>query len=368
MIDSTKQDKHTVVVIDDIPSNLLYFNDALTGFGYATITAENGKQGLEKINVILPDLILTDVNMPEMDGYQLCEAVKGNPATKDIPIILVTAQDDRDSLIRGLSIGADDFLIKPVNPSELQARVRNLLLVKDYRDHMKHYTAELETQVSLRTQELNQAFEELKQVNLQLKESTLDTIRRLSTAAEYRDTATGAHIWRMSHYSQVVAKKIQLASEEVDKILYASPMHDVGKIATPDHILLKPSKLTKEEWSVMEEHTFIGEQILSGSAQLLLVMAGEIASGHHERWDGSGYPRGLSGENIPLAARITAVADVFDALTTKRVYKDAWTTEKAFEYIKNQSGSHFDPACADAFLKSRSEIVDIQQTRPDQDN
>jgi len=136
MIDSTKQDKHTVVVIDDIPSNLLYFNDALTGFGYATITAENGKQGLEKINVILPDLILTDVNMPEMDGYQLCEAVKGNLATKDIPIILVTAQDDRDSLIRGLSIGADDFLIKPVNPSELQARVRNLLIFNYYRENM----------------------------------------------------------------------------------------------------------------------------------------------------------------------------------------------------------------------------------------
>lgn len=368
MTDSTGQTKYTIVIIDDLPSNLLYFNNALTGFGYVAITAESGKRGLDKINTVLPDLILTDVNMPEMDGYELCEAVKGNPATMDIPIILVTAQDDRDSLVRGLSIGADDFLVKPVNLSELQARVRNLLLVKDYRDHMKRYTAELETQVSIRTQELNQAFEQLKQVNLQLKESTLDTIRRLSTAAEYRDSDTGAHIWRMSQYSQVVARKMELSSDIVDNILYASPMHDVGKIAIPDHILLKPSKLTKEEWSVMEKHTLIGELILSGSDQPLLAMAGEIAGGHHERWDGSGYPRGLSGEDTPLTARVTTVADVYDALTTKRVYKDAWSTDEALEYIKKQSGSHFDPACADAFLKSRDEIVAIQQTIPDQDN
>ncbi len=367
MTDSTGKTKYTIVIIDDLPSNLLYFNNALTGFGYVAITAESGKKGLDKINTVLPDLILTDVNMPEMDGYELCETVKGNPATMDIPIILVTAQDDRDSLVRGLSIGADDFLIKPVNPSELQARVRNLLLVKDYRAHMKRYTAELETQVSIRTQELNQAFEQLKQVNLQLKESTLDTIRRLSTAAEYRDSDTGAHIWRMSQYSQVVARKMELSSDVVDNILYASPMHDVGKIAIPDHILLKPSKLTKEEWSVMEKHTLIGEQILSGSDQPLLAIAGEIASGHHERWDGGGYSRGLSGEDIPLTARVTTVTDVYDALTTKRVYKDAWTIDEAFEYIKKQSGSQFDPACADAFLKSRSEIVGIQQTSWRQD-
>ncbi len=368
MTDSAEQNKHTVVIIDDIPSNLLYFNDALTGFGYTTITAENGKIGLDKINTMLPDLILTDVNMPEMDGYQLCEAVKGNPATKDIPIVLVTAQDDRDSLVRGLSIGADDFLIKPVNPSELQARVRNLLLVKDYRDHMKRYTAELETQVSIRTQELNQAFEQLKQVNLQLKESTLDTIRRLSTAAEYRDTDTGAHIWRMSHYAQVTARGMKLPSDTVDNILYASPMHDVGKIGTPDHILLKPGKLTKEEWSVMEEHALIGERILSGSEQPLLAMAGEIAGGHHERWNGSGYPRGLAGENIPLLARVTTVADVYDALTTDRIYKDAWPPDEAFEYVEKQSGAHFDPACVDAFLKNRDEIIDIQYTKLGQGN
>lgn len=366
MAEAKGENRHTIVIIDDIPSNLLYFNDALNEFGYDTIQAANGRIGLDKIIATLPDLILTDVNMPEMDGYELCEEVKNNSATSDIPIILVTAQDDRESLVRGLRIGADDFLIKPVNPSELQARVRNLLLVKDYRDHMKRYTAELETQVAIRTQELHKAFDQLKQVNFQLKGSTLDTIRRLSTAAEYRDTATGAHIWRISHYSQLIAREMELSPDEVEDILYASPMHDIGKIATPDHILLKPGKLTQDEWSIMEEHTLIGEQILSGSSQSLLAMAGDIASGHHERWDGSGYPRGLSSEDIPLSARITAVADVFDALTTERVYKDAWTTDKAFEYIKEKSGSHFDPGCVKAFLGSSIEVLRIQQTGPDQ--
>ncbi|MFB0515286.1 MAG: HD domain-containing phosphohydrolase, partial [Candidatus Neomarinimicrobiota bacterium] len=336
-----------------------------SGFGYITITSENGRQGLEKINAMLPDLILTDVNMPGMDGYELCKAVKENPATEDIPIILVTAQDDRQSLVRGLSIGADDFLIKPVNLSELQARVRNLLLVKDYRDHMKRYTAELETQVSIRTEELHQAFEQLKKVNLQLKESTLDTIRHLSTAAEYRDTDTGAHIWRISHFTHAIAHQIGLSSELVDKILYASPMHDVGKIGTPDHILLKPGKLTRDEKKIMERHTLIGEQILKGTDQPLLTMACEIAGGHHERWDGNGYPRGLAGEEIPLTARIVTVADVFDALTTKRVYKEAWPAEEALDYIKEQSGFHFDPTCVDAFLKIKDEILDLKYARQD---
>lgn len=356
-----------MVIVDDLPSNLLYFNEALSEFGYTTITSENGKTGLEKINAMLPDLILTDVNMPEMDGYELCQAVKANPATKDIPIILVTAQDDRDSLVRGLSTGADDFLIKPVNLSELRARVRNLLLVKDYRDHMKRYTAELESQVALRTQELNQAFEQLKEVNLQLKESTLDTIQRLSRAAEYRDTDTGAHIWRMSNFAHTIARHLGLAPGMVDNILYASPMHDVGKIGTPDQILLKPAKLDTDELVVMQKHTVIGEAILSGSDQPVLTMASEIAGGHHEKWDGSGYPRGLSGEDIPLQARITTIADVFDALTTKRVYKEAWPVEDAFQLIKKQSGTHFDPDCVTTFLKVRDEILDIQHSRPDED-
>lgn len=361
--ESSPGKQHLVVIIDDLPSNLLYFNEAITGFGYRTITAENGQKGLEKINAMLPDLILTDVNMPEMDGYQLCEAVKANPATRDIPLVLVTAQDDRDSLIRGLQIGADDFLIKPVNLTELEARTRNLLLVKDYRDHMKSYTADLETQVALRTQELNNAFEELKTVNLQLKESILDTVQRLSVAAEYRDRHTAAHIWRMSHFAQAIAENVGMPADFVENMLYASPMHDVGKIGTPDHILMKEGKLTPEEKQIMEEHTTIGERILGGSDHPLLVMAKEIAGGHHEWWDGSGYPRKVKGEDIPLPARIATVADVYDALTTKRVYKDAWTPDEAFAHFKSESGTHFDPACVDALLKCRDMVLEIQQSQ-----
>ena len=360
--DDAGLDKHLVIIVDDLPSNLIYFNEALTTFGYRTVTAANGREGLEKVNTLIPDLILTDVNMPEMNGYELCTAVKGNPVTRDIPIILITAQDDRNSLIQGLDTGADDFLIKPVNLSELQARVRNLLLVKKYRDHMKRYTSELETEVTLRTAELNNAFVDLKAVNLQLKESILDTIQRLSTAAEYRDKETAAHIWRMSHYTQIVARSMGMSSEDVDNILYASPMHDVGKIGTPDYILLKTGKLTAEEKKIMDEHTLIGESILSGSSHPLLELAKEVAGGHHEWWDGTGYPRQLSGEGIPLAARIVAVADVYDALTTKRVYKDAWSINEAFAHIQAGASSHFDPACVAALVNTRSEIEEIQHS------
>lgn len=361
-IAESSERKHLVVVIDDLPSNLLYFNEALNSFGYQTISAENGKEALEKINATVPDLILTDVNMPEMDGYQLCEAVKGNEATRDVPIILVTAQDDRDSLIRGLEIGADDFLIKPVNLSELQARVRNLLLVKDYRDHMKAYTVKLEEDISARTKDLNNAVLELKSLNVQLKGSIQDTIQRLSVAAEFKDNDTAAHLWRMSHYSQAVGKSLGLSRGEVENILYASPMHDVGKIGTPDHILLKHGKLTPDEKKIMDEHTLIGERILAGSDHPLLEMARAVAGGHHEWWDGSGYPRKLRADEIPLTARIVAVADVYDALTTKRVYKDAWTVDDAFEHLRAGSGTHFDPTCVGAILDARADILEIQHS------
>lgn len=354
------KNQHLIVVVDDLPSNLLYFNEALNGFGYQTITAQNGRDALEKISGLVPDLILTDVNMPEMDGYALCESVKANEATKDVPIILVTAQDDRDSLVRGLETGADDFLIKPVNLSELQARVRNLLLVKDYRDHMKAYTVRLEAEVSARTHDLSNAVLELKSLNLQLKGSIQDTIQRLSVAAEFRDSDTAAHIWRMSHYAQVVAKTLGLQREEVEYMLYASPMHDVGKIGTPDQILLKKGKLTPAEKKIMDEHTLIGERILSGSDHPLLVMAREVAGGHHEWWDGSGYPRQIRAEKIPRTARIVAVADVYDALTTKRVYKPAWTVDDAFDHLRDGAGTHFDPTCVGAILDSREEILEIQ--------
>ncbi len=362
MTEQPQPKKYCILIADDMPSNLAYFDDALSAFGYRTLTAKDGREALEQVSSQLPDLILSDVNMPNMDGFQLSSAIKENPQTSDIPVILVTAMDDRESLAKGLSSGVDDFLIKPVNLSELQARVRNLLLVKDYRDHMHRYTAELEEQVAARTAELKGAFEQLSLANDQLRTASLDTIQKLSTAAEYRDTDTAAHIWRMSKYSGLLARQLARGDEFVDSILYASPMHDIGKIGTPDNILLKPGSFNAEEAKVMQKHTEIGEQILGISDQPLLTMAREIAGGHHEKWDGNGYPRRLAGEAIPLSARVVAIADVYDALTTKRIYKAAWDPDEAFKYIQANAGSHFDPACAQAFAAIRDKIIDLQQS------
>ncbi len=359
----TQTSDYLIMIIDDLPSNLAYFNDALITFGYRTATAGDGKEGVEKIRQLSPDLILSDVNMPVMDGFELSMVVKGDPATKDIPLVLVTANDDRQALVKGLNSGVDDFLIKPVNLSELQARVRNLLLVKDYSDHMKRYAGILEEQVALRTTELEQALEEVSRSNLRLREATQDTIQRLATAAEFRDKDTAAHIWRMSHFTHAVAEELGMDSAFLESILYASPMHDVGKIGTPDNILLKPGKFEPAEKETMEQHTIIGERILGKSDHPLLALAREIAGGHHEKWDGSGYPRRKAGEEIPISARIAAVADVYDALTTKRIYKAAWEPQDAFKFIAEESGSHFDPAVSAAMMNIRPKILELQQSK-----
>ena len=361
MTEEPKPEHYCILIADDLPSNLAYFDEALRTFGYRTITAQDGQEALERIAEQVPDLVLSDVNMPRMDGFQLSLRIKKDTRTSEIPVILVTAMDDRESLAKGLSSGVDDFLIKPVNLSELQARVRNLLLVRDYRRHMRRYTTELEEQVAARTADLRQAFDQLKSANDQLRHASLDTIRRLSTAAEYRDADTAAHIWRMSTYSSAIAQQLGMGDEFTDAILYASPMHDVGKIGTPDNILLKPGAFDPEEKKIMQQHTLIGESILGDSDHPLLAMACTIAGGHHEKWDGSGYPRGLAGEGIPISARVVAVADVYDALTTQRVYKPAWSSEKAFELIRESAGTHFDPQCVAAFLEIRDEILDMQQ-------
>ena len=361
MTDEPKPEHYCILIADDLPSNLAYFDEALRTFGYRTITAQDGQEALERIAEQVPDLVLSDVNMPRMDGFQLSSHIKHDSRTSEIPVILVTAMDDRESLAKGLSSGVDDFLIKPVNLSELQARVRNLLLVRDYRRHMRRYTTELEEQVAARTADLRQAFDQLKSANDQLRHASLDTIRRLSTAAEYRDADTAAHIWRMSTYSSAIARQLGMGDEFTDAILYASPMHDVGKIGTPDNILLKPGAFDPEEKKIMQQHTLIGESILGDSDHPLLAMACTIAGGHHEKWDGSGYPRGLAGEGIPISARVVAVADVYDALTTQRVYKPAWSSEKSFDLIRESASTHFDPQCVAAFLEIRDEILDMQQ-------
>jgi len=270
-------------------------------------------------------------------------------------VIMVTGLTDEEAREAALEAGADDFLSKPVDRTELRTRVRSHLKVKAFNDHMLNYQKELENEVASRTEQLRQALE-------QNKRASLETIHRLSRAAEYKDEDTGAHIVRMSHYSAAIAEKMGLKEKAVESILYAAPLHDIGKIGIPDRILLKPGKLDPDEWEIMKQHAAIGAGILKNSDSPEIRLAEVIASTHHEKWDGSGYPQGLAGDRIPLAGRIVAIADVFDALTSKRPYKPAFTSDKAFGIILEGQGRHFDPKVVDAFFALQDRMVAIRET------
>jgi len=297
--------------------------------------------------------------MPKLDGFEVARRLKENVETQIIPIVMVTALQEVEDRIKALNAGADDFLTKPVEKTELRARVQSLLKVKAYNDHMRSYQKELENEVAKRTEQLKQAFEVI-------KSASLETIILLSRAAEYRDEDTGAHIQRMSHYAEAIARQMRLDAGMVETILYASPMHDIGKIGIPDRILLKPAKLDRDEWEIMKQHAAIGAGILKGSDTEFITLGRIIALTHHEKWDGSGYPVGLKASAIPLAGRITAIADVFDALTSKRPYKEPFSLDKSFSIIKEERDRHFDPDVVDAFLKIENEIVSIKDRYNDQ--
>jgi len=352
--------KQKILVVDDEDRNRRLMEALLVPLGYEVILAVDGEEALRKVRETPPDVILLDVMMPGINGFDVAKKLKENEQTRIIPIVMVTSLQDVESRIKALEAGADDFLSKPVDKTELQARVRSSLQVKAYNDHMRNYQKELEAEVAKRTEELKQAFEKI-------KTASLDTIYRLSRASEYKDEDTGAHIKRMSHYSAAVARQMGLSKDAVETILYAAPMHDAGKIGIPDNILLKPGKLEPEEWKIMKQHTTIGEGILSGSNSEFIILAEVIAVTHHEKWDGSGYPNGLRGAAIPLAGRIAAIADVFDALTSKRPYKEAFPLEKSFAIIREGSGSHFDPEVMEAFFAVEKEILSIRETFKDQE-
>ena len=343
-----------VLVVDDEDRNLRLMEALLAPLGYAVELARDGEEGLLKAKKSPPDLILLDVMMPKIDGFEVARRLKEDESTRIVPIVMVTALNAVTDRVRALEAGADDFLAKPVDKTELRARVHTLLQVKAYNDHMHNYQRELKAEVEKRTAELGQAFETIKQ-------ASLETIYRLARAAEYKDEETGAHILRMSHYSAAVARKLSLSEDEIDSILYAAPMHDIGKIGIPDRILLKPGKLDQDEWVIMKQHTMIGGRILSGSKAEFIKLGETIALTHHEKWDGAGYPNGLKGEEIPISGRITAIADVFDALTSKRPYKEPFSIEKSFAIIKEGRGIHFDPQVVDAFFDITDEIFAIKE-------
>jgi putative two-component system response regulator len=300
------------------------------------------------------DLILLDIVMPGMDGFEVTRRVRQDNTHQLLPIILVTALRETEDRVKGIEAGCDDFLSKPIDKIELLARVGSLLKVKDYNDLLRNYRNELEAEVIKRIEELKLAYE-------MIKEASLDTIYRLSVASEYKDADTGAHIKRVSRYSAAIARRMGLAEKTIENILYAAPMHDLGKIGIPDQILLKPAKLDPAEWEIMKKHTVIGANILKDSAAEFIKMGEIIARSHHEKWDGSGYPNSLKGMDIPIAGRITAIADVFDALTSKRPYKEPFSVEASLVIIGEGRGSHFDPDVVDAFFAIQSEILTIKK-------
>lgn len=333
--------KPRLLVADDDRFYLRIFSDLISELGFEHITVDNGLEALEKARDYQPDIMIVDVVMPGMDGFEVTKRLREDPLTTHIPVIIVTSLSDRGSKLKGLVQGADELLHKPVDETEFRIRVRNLLKVKKYEDFLVEHGKILEGEVINKTFELEKAYEKI-------RKGYIETVYRLTLAAEFRDKETGGHIKRISLYSQLIARYLGLGEKAVESIFFASPMHDVGKIGIPDAILLKNGAHTKEESAIMRGHTVIGANILSGSDSEILKAAEEIALNHHERWDGTGYPNGLKGEDIPISGRIVNIVDIYDALRSKRPYKEAYDHSTTLGII-DSAPQHFDPAILKAF-------------------
>jgi len=331
---------HTILIVDDAPENIDILRAILSPH-YHVKVASTGERALKiALGEVSPDLILLDIMMPGIDGYEVCRTLKANPDKKHIPIIFVTSMEEQEDEEFGLQLGAEDYIIKPFRPAVVLARVKTHLALHDQ-------TRELERRVDLRTREL--------------QTTRLQIIQRLGRASEFRDNETGNHVLRMAIYCRLIGVAAGMGPVEVETLYTAAPMHDVGKIGTPDEILLKPGKLNAAEWAIMQKHTQMGADIIGEHDDALLSLARVVALSHHEKWDGSGYPLSLVGDEIPLAGRIVALADVFDALTSDRPYKKAWPVDEAVRTICNSAGSHFDPGLIPAFLTALPKMLDVMQ-------
>lgn len=328
----------TILVVDDVPENIAVLAGILRGL-YRVIIATNGADALAVVRQNPVDLILLDVMMPGMNGYEVCQRLKSDISTRDIPVIFVTSLGEHSDEKRGLELGAVDYLQKPCHASIVRLRVKM---------HLEHHNLNLalERRVVERTREL--------------EDTRKEVVRRLCRAAEYRDNETGMHVIRMSKTSWLIALAAGASATQAELLLDAAPMHDIGKIGIPDRVLLKPGRLEGEEWELMKTHSKVGAEIIGNHQSELLQVARVVALTHHEKWDGSGYPQGLAGENIPLEGRIATIADVFDALTSERPYKLAWSTSKAVDYMRAQSGISFDPRLLGVFLSLVPEIEQIR--------
>lgn len=357
-----------VMIVDDEPVNIKVVRKYLKMAGYSDIIeTSRASETLDMVAEQSPDILLLDIMMPEVSGLDILEQLRKTESGRNIPVVILTAMDDRETKARALDLGASDFLTKPVDSLELTARVRNTLQIKRNQDALRNHAEELDRLVAQRTAELAQ--------------SRLEVIHCLGRAAEFRDNDTGHHVVRVGRYAGLIARKMGLEKEVVELIEHAAPLHDAGKIGIPDSILLKPGRLDPDEfeiirkhcefgqrivgdleqseWKEFSAHTEVGAKIMEVGTSPILQMAARIASTHHEKWDGTGYPSGLAGEEIPLEGRITAVADVFDALSSKRPYKDALPIDECMQILEDGRGQHFDPAVLDAFFACRDEVIQV---------
>ena len=332
-----KTETANVLIVDDEPANVLLLRRLLENYGYSSVrTTTDSREVFGLYESFLPDILLLDIQMPYLDGFAVMSGLADRvPAHEYFPILVLTADTSAGTKRRALAGGARDFVTKPIDTVEVLLRVKNLLEMRSLHHELRLQNERLEDQVRARTQEL--------------EEAQRDVLERLGLVTEYRDDDTGAHTRRVGELAHRVAVRLGLDAAQAEMIRLAAPLHDLGKVAIPDEILLKPGRLDASEFAAVQEHTTIGVRILAGSRSRLLQLAEEIALTHHERWDGGGYPRGIAGEQIPIAGRIVAVVDVFDALTNKRPYKAAWTLTRALAEIRRLSGFHFDPRVVQAF-------------------
>ncbi len=326
--------RKTLLLVDDEAINLQVLQGIL-GSEYRLLFAKNGQRALDLSRSESPDLVLLDVMMPEMSGHEVCQMLKQDLATRNIPVIFVTALSDTDDEAQGFALGAVDYITKPVSPPIVLARVKTHLALVNYEE---------------------------------LRATRLSIVQRLGRAAEYKDNETGLHVIRMSHFARLIALAAGYSREWADNLLNTAPMHDVGKIGIPDAILQHPGALDAAQWEVMRQHTLIGAEIIGDDGSAFLRMAREIALNHHEKWNGSGYPHGIAGEAIPVSARIVAIADVFDALTSRRPYKEPWSVSEALELIRRERGEHFDPELVDAFERCLPEILAVRERWQEDDD
>lgn len=336
-----------VLIVDDTEINLILFGALVKKLENCEgHTFSSSLDALEWAASHPCDLLIVDYMMPDIDGLEFMARFKALPGCEGVPVLMITANDQKPLRYRALDLGANDFLIKPVDKVEFLARTKNMLMVSQARRQL--------------TDHADWLAQEVRKATAEIVERERETVFRLCKAAEYRDPETGAHILRMAHFSRLIARELGLSQEQQELLLEAAPMHDIGKVGIADQILLKPGRLDAAEFEIMKQHAIFGYELLKGSSSRVLQAGAEIAKGHHEKFDGSGYPNGLKGEDIPLFSRIVAVADVFDALTSERPYKKAWDLEAAVDFLLAGAGTHFDPSCVHAFLEAWEDVLEIR--------